>query len=113
MKPGNDMEEAIKKKLNFTASAEMRERIFTDVMNAQEESKKTKSALAAPNIRSIIMKSPITKLAAAAVIVIAMLIGINYFGGTIDGTSAVYAAAIKALQNVNTCLLYTSPSPRD
>ena len=102
MKPGNDMEEAIKKKLNFTASAEMRERIFTDVMNAQEESKKTKSALAAPNIRSIIMKSPITKLAAAAVIVIAMLIGINYFGGTIDGTSAVYAAAIKALQNVNT-----------
>lgn len=43
-----------------------------------------------------------TKLAAAAVIVIAMLIGINYFGGSIDGTSAVYAAAMKALQNVNT-----------
>jgi len=101
MKTANGMEEAIKKKLNFAASTEMRERIFTDVMNAQEESKKTKSALAGPIIRSIIMKSPITKLA-AAVIVIAILIGINYFGGTIDGTSAVYAAAMKALQNVNT-----------
>ena len=102
MKFSNDMEEAIKKNLNFTASAEMRERILIDVMNAQEESTKTKSALAGPNIRSIIMKSPITKLTAAAVIVIAMLIVINYFGGSIDGTSAVYAAAIKALQNVNT-----------
>lgn len=43
-----------------------------------------------------------TKLAAAAVIIIAAMIGINYFGGSIGGTSAVYAAAIKALQNVNT-----------
>ena len=102
MKTANDMEEAIKKNLNFTASAEMRERILTDVMSAQEESQKTKSALAGPYIRSIIMKSPITKLATAAVIVIAMLIGINYFGGSIDGNSAVYAAAMKALQNVNT-----------
>ena len=49
-----------------------------------------------------IMKSPITKLAAAAVIVIATLIAISYFGGAIEGTSAVYAAAMKALQNVNT-----------
>jgi len=82
MKPTNGMEEAIKKNLNFTASAEMRERILTDVLDAQEESKKTKSALAWPNIRSTIMKSPITKLAAAAVIVIALLIGINQLVGS-------------------------------
>jgi hypothetical protein len=102
MKTANGMEETIKKRLNFTASAEMRERILTDVMNAQEESKKTKSALAGQNIGSLIMKSPITKLAAAALIITAAMIAINYFGGSIDGTSAVYAAAIKALQNVNT-----------
>ena len=88
MKPANGMEETIKKNLNFAASAEMRERILTDVMNAQEESKKTKSALIRPNIRSIIMKSPITKLAAAAMIVIAFGIGIYYFTG--DGTTPVY-----------------------
>jgi len=73
MKPANSMEEAIKKNLDFTASAEMRERIFTDVMNAQEESKKTKSALAGPNIRSIIMKSPITKLAVVMIIIVVAL----------------------------------------
>jgi len=88
MKTANDMEEAIKKNLNFTASAEMRERILTDVMNAQEESKKTKSALIRPNIRSIIMKSQKTKLAAAAVIIIAVGICMYYFTG--DGTTPLY-----------------------
>jgi len=53
-------------------------------------------------IRGRFVMNRFTKLAAAAVIVIAALIGIYYFGGSIDGTSAVYAAAIKALQKVNT-----------
>ena len=83
MKTANGMEETIKKNLNFTASAEMRERIFTDIMNAQEESKKTKSALIRPNIRSIIMKSPITKLAAVLALICtgilaAAVVGIKY-----------------------------------
>ncbi|MBW7989503.1 MAG: hypothetical protein FVQ84_05735 [Planctomycetes bacterium] len=60
------------------------------------------SVVTTQNIWRTIMKSPITKLATAAVIIIAAMIGINYFGGSIDGTSAVYAAAMKALQNVNT-----------
>jgi len=91
MKTANDMEETIKKNLNFTASAEMRERILTDVMNAQEEAQKTKSALAGPNIRSIITKSPITKLATAAVIFIAVLIGIHQFGGRIGVTTVAWS----------------------
>ena len=63
MSSANSMEEAIKKNLNFTASAEMRERILTDVMNAQEEAKKTKKIgfRWAEYKRSTIMKSPITK----------------------------------------------------
>jgi len=88
MKTANGMEEAIKKKLNFAASAEMRERILTDVLDAQEEAKKTKSALIRPNIRSIIMKNPIIKFAAAAMIVIVVGIGIHYFTG--DGTTPAY-----------------------
>ncbi len=99
MKTTNDMEEAIKKKLNFAASAEMRERILTDVINAQEDSKNTKSALAGPNIRNKIMKSPITKLAAAAMIVIATVLLT-----TILDRSATPAYAIErtidALKNV-------------
>ncbi len=102
MKLTNDIEEAIGKKLNFAASAEMRERILTDVINAQEDSRKTKSALAGPNIRSIIMKSTITKLAAAVMIVIVIGIGIYYFTG--DGTTPVYGIteALKVYRNANT-----------
>ena len=102
MKLTNNIEKTIRKKLNFTAGAEMRERILADVINAHENSSKIKPALAGPKIWNIIMKSPITKLAAAAMIVIAAMIAINYFGGSIDGTSAIYAAAMKAMQDVNT-----------
>ena len=102
MKFSNDMEEAIKKNLNFTASAEMRERIFTDVMSAQEESKKTKSALAGPNIRSIIMKSPITKFAAAVLIIIAVIIGTHQFGGSIDFASVTFADVLENIRNSKT-----------
>jgi len=42
-------------------------------------------------ILSAIMKSPITRLAAAAMIVIAMFIVINQFGGSIDGTTTAFA----------------------
>ena len=54
------------------------------------------------SIWRIIMKSRITKVAAAVAIIIAVVVGLHQFGGSIDSTSAVYAAAIKALQNVNT-----------
>jgi len=48
----------------------------------------------APNrqvLRKIIMKKNITKLAAAAVIIIAVLIGVNHFGGSIDVASIAWA----------------------
>ncbi|MHC4426583.1 MAG: hypothetical protein ACYSYV_10860 [Planctomycetota bacterium] len=77
MKPADNVEEAIKKELNFTASAELHDRMLDDVLNAQEKSKKKKSALALPSIGRTIMKSPITKFAAAAVIVVVVLVGID------------------------------------
>ena len=45
-----------------------------------------------------LMRSRITKLAAAAVIVIAVLIGMNYFGGSIDGTRILYAKVREAIE---------------
>ena len=83
MKPMDNMEEAIKKKLNFTASAKMRDRILDDVLKAQEKSKKTIPVLKEPNIWRIIMKSPNTKLVTAALILIAVFIGINLLNGSV------------------------------
>jgi hypothetical protein len=50
----------------------------------------------------IIMKSRITKLAVAAVIIMAVLIGINYFGGPIDGTSVAFADVVQPLLTAET-----------
>jgi len=48
----------------------------------------------------IIMKSRIIKLAAAAVIVVGILFGIHYPGGSVDGTSVALADVRDAVKNV-------------
>jgi len=52
-----------------------------------------------PILLEQIMKSRITKLAAAAVIVIAALIGVHYLGGSIDGASVAWSQVVEQLGN--------------
>jgi hypothetical protein len=77
MRSKDNVEEAIQKKLSFTASSELHDRMLDDVLNSQEKSKITKSAATKPRIGRIIMKSPIAKLAAAAVIIAVVIIGVD------------------------------------
>ena len=51
-------------------------------------------------IGGTIMKSRITKLAAAAVIIIVVLIGISEFGRSIDGASQVFASMLEEMQGI-------------
>ena len=81
MRQAEDIKRLIKK-LNDKTSAQMDKRVLKDVLCAMEESRKNKSALFRPKIRRTIMKNPITKLAVAAVIVIAVLIGMNQLVGS-------------------------------
>jgi len=60
------------------------------------------SAVTAQNTWRTIMKSPITKFAAAAVIIIVVLIGLHQFGGTIHGTSLVFGEVLENLARVQT-----------
>jgi len=53
------------------------------------------------------MKSPVTKIAAAAVIIIVVLTGIHYFGGSIPSTSVVFADVVERLHNART-MTYTA-----
>jgi hypothetical protein len=64
----------------------MDETVLEKVLTAHEKATNTKSAVMTPNIRRTIMKSPITKLAAAAVIIVGVLIGMTQFG---DPTTSV------------------------
>ena len=52
------------------------------------------------NIWKIIMKSRITQLTTAAVIIIAVIIGINQFGGPVDITTISFADITEAMNNV-------------
>jgi len=90
MKSASEIER-LAKKIRFSPNAAADERILTSAEAALEKSIKTKSAALQPTIWRIIMKSRITKIAAAAVIIIAVLIGINQFGGSIDIATPAYA----------------------
>jgi outer membrane lipoprotein-sorting protein len=76
MRPADDLYESIKK-LKLKASSDLDKRVHDDISKALAESEKTDSAVTQPDIWRNVMKSPITKLAAAAVIIIAALIGIS------------------------------------
>jgi outer membrane lipoprotein-sorting protein len=80
MRPSEKIESSVKK-MNFSAGAELRKQILDDAMKAHEQTK-TQSASEKPNIWRILMKSRITKLAAAAVIVIAGLVCVQFLTGT-------------------------------
>ena len=79
MRPTDNINQLIKK-LHIKASADLDGRVHDDIDRALPTSQKSESADAKPNRWRIIMKSRIMKLAAAAVIVIAVLLGVNFVG---------------------------------
>jgi len=95
--------EKIKKlfaKSEVTVNSKVDDRIVRAALTALDESEKTRSLSAEPNIWRIIMKSRMTKLAAAVVIIIAVVIGVNQFGGSIDITTIAFADISEAMKNV-------------
>jgi len=84
MRPTDNINELINK-LHLKASANLDKRVHGDISKALAESNKTKSAIKQPNIGRIIMKSPITKLATAAIVLIACVIGLSLWRGTQSG----------------------------
>ncbi len=73
MRPAEDIDKLIKK-LRYKASAETHNRILGNVMQALEKKEKQTSGATAPSIWRIIMKSPVTKLAAAVVLIVGVVI---------------------------------------
>ncbi|MHC4572737.1 MAG: hypothetical protein ACYS76_01165 [Planctomycetota bacterium] len=69
--------EGLIRELHDATSAEMDERTVKDMLGVLQESTKGKSALAQQYIWAVVLKSRITKLAAAGLIVVAVGLGIN------------------------------------
>jgi len=81
--------EKLIKKLRYDAGPEMYDRIFDNVLQAQEQSKEQKSAAIQPNIWRIIMKTKIAKLGIAAVIIIAVGLTINLLDKFVPSAYAI------------------------
>jgi len=83
-----DIEKFIKK-TGLETKTEMNEVVRNRIFQAFEKSKQTKSALTEPNIWRKIMKSRITKIAAAAVIILAVVFSMTIFDKSIPTAYAI------------------------
>jgi hypothetical protein len=77
--------ERIIKEYYISATSEMDKKIYNDVSKLMKKRKHTKLVLMQPNIWRTIMKSPATKLATAAVIMTACVIGVYLWKTTGSG----------------------------
>ncbi len=96
MRPSEDIKRLIEN-LSDKTSARMDQRVREDILRAMEETKKP-SALTEPIPGRQIMKSPITKLAVAAVIIIAVILGLFEFIGNESSSSVVWAKVAEQVQ---------------
>jgi outer membrane lipoprotein-sorting protein len=101
MRPADNINELIKG-LHLKASADLDRKVHDDISNALAKSKKTASAQSEPNIWRIIMKSKITKLAAAAAIIVAFFVGVHQFGGSVE--SVAFADVVQAFLTARTAM---------
>ncbi len=86
MRPADNTENLIKK-LRYKAGAEAHDRILDNVMRALDESEKQKTGATAPDIWRTIMKSPITKIAAAVVVIVSVIAVIHFLGVPTEGVA--------------------------
>jgi hypothetical protein len=100
MKPAKKIERLIKKS-RYKANPETYDTALGSFLQAVDAHKKQKPVLTEPNIWRIIMKSNITKLAAAAVIFIAIMLGMYVMTGSFDGTSITMAQVREAMENID------------
>ncbi|MHC4463283.1 MAG: hypothetical protein ACYS30_17900 [Planctomycetota bacterium] len=103
MKYTNSMENIIKnffakKKSEVKTTPELDMRIMNDALPAQAKSKKTKSAKLEPNIWRTIMKSKITKFAAATAIIIAVIAGLHYYRSPVNVTSVAWGELVERVE---------------
>ncbi len=109
MRPAENIENKIKK-LRYETNAESHERILDTVLQAIDKHDEQNSGTTAPAIRRTIMKNPIIKLAAAAVIIIAVMVVINQLGIPIESSAFAKVADRLRIARTLTYRVTTSSS---
>jgi hypothetical protein len=97
MIPADNINDLIEE-LHLKASADLDKRVHDDISKALVESNSTESVVIQPKIGRTIMKSPIVKLAAAAVIIIACVVGLSLW--TTTGSGIALADVLARVEQV-------------
>jgi len=105
--------EKMMEKIKVTPSSQMNQRTLSDIFKAQEKTKQRNSADLRPMNWRIIMNKTITKFAFAAVIIIAVIIGMNQFGTSIDGTSVAWGQVTQRIANIDHFHFYEVSNTRN
>ena len=97
MKPADEIENVVKK-MSFKAGPEMDKDLWAETSKARNEFHKTILAPSQQSIRRTIMKSPIVKLAAAAVIIVLVVLGLFEFIGNENTSGVVWAEVVRKVE---------------
>ena len=100
MRPAENIKRLIKN-ARIRINPEVRTSALKELINELQTSKLTGLDKAKPGIQRIIMENKITKFAAAAVIIIAVLIAINQFGGPANLTSVAWADVVEKFRSMS------------
>jgi len=100
MKPRETVEEAIRKKLRFRAASTLRDRWRKEVLQAQEEFTEPRPARCEPILRGTIMRNSYVKLALAAVVILAVILGLSEFLGTGDTSGVAWAQVLEKTEQI-------------
>jgi len=92
-------------KSDITVNSKVDDRIINDSLTALNKSEKIKSVSAEPNMWRMIVRSRLTKLAAAAVIIIAISFGIKLVGGP-DTANVAWGNVISRFAKVDYVHMY-------
>jgi len=108
MKPIDSFEKLIRDShvLDINTSAEMDRRILHDTLKVQKEFIKTKLVGTQPNIWRTIMKSPMTKFAAPALIAVVCIVGLSLWMQT--GSGIVLADVLSRIEQVSAFMYQTT-----
>jgi len=99
MKSAENIEDSIRNPdLGIDTNAEMDQVILSELLEAQQKSKKTRSAAIEPNIRRTILKIRIIKLAAAAVVIAVVVLGLFEFIETENTSGVVWAEVARKVE---------------
>ncbi|MBN2182250.1 MAG: hypothetical protein JW715_10075 [Sedimentisphaerales bacterium] len=84
-----------------------REKLRQKMLSVFEETKQQPNKQTTPFgvIRRTLMRNPIIKIAVAATVIVAIMIGYTWFGGSIDGSNAAWANVVRPLLYAKTASL--------